>query len=255
VKTRLTLAALLIALLGITGQSFAQALDAPSPTYDTVGAVGALGDRDDASDYPNGNQACRDRDWNNCIDPSCVNPGNPNGICWYSGYQFQYRTICMEMVAYPAYWDLAAAVNTMNWVAAQWAVNGPRIYNRSTSGGCAADGFAPGQIVKIEPYAADDGHCGYALPPNYGYHAGVVRVKLNMSPNYPGGWQYASSCRSGAAWNKLVGHEFGHTLGYSHYAEPESLMSAGLYRSSIDAWKNRNVYTDNPVGDPLCPTC
>lgn len=198
------------------------------------------------------NQACDDHDWNNCVDPSCESPGNPGGICWYAGYQFPNRTICIESWS-NTYWDNALAESTLNWVAYQWAVNGPRIYVRTTQGACTTAGFTTRQIVQFIPYVADDGHCGLSYSMGAGYTTNTITI--NMHATVTGGFQYAALCRSGSTWNKTWGHEMGHQLGLTHYAETESLMSFGTYRSSIDAWKMQNLYTGNPCGDPLWPSC
>jgi hypothetical protein len=198
------------------------------------------------------NQACDDHDWNNCIDPSCESPGNPAGICWYAGYQFPNRTICIEAWSTTS-WNNATAESTLNWVQYQWAVNGVRIYVRTTQGACATAGFTTRQIVQYIPYVADDGHCGLAYSMGAGYTTNTITI--NMHANVTNGFQYTTLCRSGSTWNKTWGHEMGHELGLTHYAEQESLMSFGTYRSSIDAWKMENLYTGNPCGDPLWPAC
>jgi hypothetical protein len=191
-----------------------------------------------------------DNDPNNCVDPSCiVDPGNPTGVCWYEGHQFYNRTICIESTL-P---NPTLALQTLQWVSDQWSVNGPRIYVRNWTGGCAAAGFGPYQIVKFEGYSADDGHCGLSYSKYLGYPEN--KVTINMHPTVVGGFQYAALCRSGARWNIVHAHEMGHQLGLTHYAESESLMQFGTYRSAVDAWKMSNLYTNNPCGDPTWPGC
>jgi hypothetical protein len=185
-------------------------------------------------------------DPNNCTDPVCVSAGNPTGVCWYDGFQFTNRTVCIEASA-NASWTQATAETTLNWVAYQWAVNGLRIYVRTTQWGCSAAGFAATQIVYYEPYNAADGNCGLSYAMGAGYTSNVVAINMRAD--------YAASCRTGGYWNRTWGHEFGHQIGLSHTAEAVSIMRYSLSRSSIDAWKVANLYTGNPCGDPLYPAC
>lgn len=173
----------------------------------------------------------------------CVNPGNPNGICWYEGYQFYRKSICIESGIYGA--PLAAT-------AAMYRVHGISVSVRFAYGQCATAGFPASQRVVFSYYTAADkagnmkAACAYTAPANYGYLTSVY-IRVNILGAYN---SMDTACNNGPSdpeFLEIFAHELGHAFGLSH-AQPyiDSIMRDGHTTSPQDIAYLGNLYTDNP---------
>lgn len=168
---------------------------------------------------------------------ACVNPGNPKGICWWEGWEFHYKNICMEsnvpnapLAAVAKMYTLAGSIN---------------VAYRGALGSCARYGFKASQTVRFAVYTKADrksyGYaCAYTQPDNYGVLSGVY-VRVNVTG------PKATDCGSGAEWQDVFAHEFGHAVGLSHEQKyVSSIMRDGHTVSAQDAQEIRALYSNNP---------
>lgn len=173
---------------------------------------------------------------------TCADPGT-DGICWYEGWQFAKKSICIEsgITGFPG-----AEVGT------RYRVSGLAIYVRFAYGQCAAAGFATSQTVRFSYFSAADktgtmkGACAYTQAANYGTLTGVY-VHVNVT----GANTRMTACSQTAGdaeWADVFAHEFGHALGLSH-DQPyvTSQMRDGHTTDASDKSELLSVYGNNPL--------
>lgn len=173
---------------------------------------------------------------------SCINPGNPTGQCWYEGWQFQKKSVCLESGITGA--PLAN-------VATMYRVNGIAVYVRFKYGQCAEAGFSAAQRIVISYYTAADkagamnGACAYTQAANYGYLTGVY-VRVNVLGG-AAGMKTACGDTTDGEWQDVFAHEVGHAFGLSHN-QPyvSSIMRDGVTTSAQDRLYLNSLYADNP---------
>jgi hypothetical protein len=173
---------------------------------------------------------------------SCVNPGNPNGICWYEGWQFRKKSICIESGITGA--PLAEVASMYRGIA------GMAVYVRFTYGQCAAAGFGPDQRIVFSYFTQEDKDnstaCAYTQAANYGYLTGVY-VRVNVLGG-AAGMRTACGDTLDHEWQEVFAHEMGHAVGFTH-SQPfiDSIMRDGHTTSNQDKAYLTNLYADNPL--------
>lgn len=171
---------------------------------------------------------------------SCVNPGNPNGVCWYEGWQFRKKSICIE--------SGITGAPLANVAAMYRGIAGMAVYVRFSYGQCAAAGFGPDQRIVFSYFTAEDKlnspACAYTQAANYGYLTGVY-VRVNVLGGAGG---MRTACGGEPEWTDLFGHEMGHAVGLTH-EQPyvDSIMRDGHTTSAQDKIYLTNIYGDNPL--------
>lgn len=167
---------------------------------------------------------------------SCRNPGNAAGYCWFEGWAFARKTICIDSSIPGA--PLARIASDFTGIA------GLRIVNGGTrAGNCAAKGYPASQRISFlsmsKTGAARYGYrvCGLTAPANYGNLTSVnVTIYVTGAERTP--------CGGAPEWTDVFEHEFGHTLGLSHnqpYAT--SIMRDGHRPDASDRAKLGTIYS------------
>lgn len=169
---------------------------------------------------------------------SCANEGDPYGYCWYQGWRWPSRWICI---------DSSIPGHPLGAVARIYRAIDPRLkvsaYNKA--GQCAAHGFPRNRYVTFVPFTKADklamgNTCAMTLPPSYqaydlgnsvNYNRPLIKVNLT-------GYQ-RTACGGGREWTDVFAHELGHAYGLSH-AQPRvtSIMREG---HSLDAYDKYRI--------------
>lgn len=166
------------------------------------------------------------------------------GPAWSEGWQFRYKSICIESGITGA--PLAK-------VAEMFRVRGIQVFVRFVYGQCAAAGFGPDQRIVYSYYTAADkadpdmgGACAYTQAGSYGYLTSVY-VRVNVLGG-AGGQRTACGDVADGEWQDVFAHETGHALGLSHeqpYAT--SIMRDGHWTSPTDVAYLGYLYDNNPI--------
>ena len=167
-----------------------------------------------------------------------------SGPAWSEGWQFRYRSVCIESGITGA--PLAN-------VAAMFRVKGIEVFVRFSYGQCAAAGFGPDQRIVFSYYTAADkadpdlgGACAYTQPGSYGFLT-YVYVRVNVLGG-AGGMRTACGGVAEGEWQDVFGHEAGHAFGLSH-EQPyvSSIMRDGHWTSPTDVAYLGYLYDNNPT--------
>ena len=168
---------------------------------------------------------------------ACANYGNPKGICWWEGWEFRAKNICLESNI-----PNAPLANVAKMYTLAGSIN---VAYRGALGSCARYGFKSTQTVRFTAYTASDRKnyddaCAYTQAESYGNLTGVyVRVNV-IRPS-------ATDCGTGVEWQDVFAHEFGHAVGLSHNQKyVSSIMRDGHTVSAQDAQEIRWIYANNP---------
>lgn len=163
---------------------------------------------------------------------------------WSEGWQFRYRSVCIESGIIGA--PLAN-------VAAMFRVKGIEVFVRFVYGQCAAAGFDASQRLVMSYYTAADkadpdmgGACAYTQAGSYGFLTSVY-VRVNVTGGAAG---KATACGNEASgeWQDVFAHEAGHAFGLSH-DQPyvTSIMRDGHWTSPTDVAYLGYLYDNNPT--------
>ena len=169
---------------------------------------------------------------------TCRNPGGTNqaGYCWYEGWAFTRKTICI---------DSSIAGAPLGTVVSKFTgPGGLRVINGGTkAGNCAAKGYPASQRVSFVSMSKNTaarwgyGACGLTSAANYGNLSSVgVSIYLTGAQRTP--------CGAGVEWTDVFLHEFGHALGLSHrQPHVSSIMRDGHSPDASDRAKLAQIYT------------
>lgn len=162
----------------------------------------------------------------------CANPGNPKGYCWYSGYRWPSRWVCIDS-SIPGH-PLGAVATLFRSIDSRLKVSA---YHGA--GQCKAHGFPSNRRVSFVPFTAADKRarpygCGLMFAPNYGAygaHATMPLIKINVT-----GYQ-RTPCGGGLEWRDVFAHEFAHSYGLSHnQPRSTSIMRQGHVLDAYDKY-------------------
>lgn len=167
---------------------------------------------------------------------ACRTPGDTNraGYCWYEGWTFTRKTICV---------DSSIAGAPLAEMARQFTgPGGLRVVVGGRAGECARVGYSAGQRVsflsmtKAAAARYQYGVCGLTAPANYGNLSSVNITIYVTTPQ-------ATPCGAGAEWSDVFFHEFGHALGLSHeQAYVSSIMRDGNWPDKTDRAHLTQIY-------------
>lgn len=165
---------------------------------------------------------------------SCRNPGNAAGYCWFEGWAFTRKTICIDSSIPGAPLDAIARAFT--------GPGGLRVYVGGKAGACAARGVPASQRVSFlsmsKNGAARYGYqvCGLTQAANYGNLTAInVTVYVTGTQRTP--------CGGAPEWQDVFEHEFGHTLGLSHEQQyVTSIMRDGHAPDATDRAHLTQIY-------------
>lgn len=168
--------------------------------------------------------------------PSCRNPGGTNqaGFCWYEGWAFTRKTVCVDSSIAGA--PLAAIARDFT------GPGGLRVVAGGTAGACQKAGYSASQRVSFlsmsKNAAARYGGrvCGLTGAANYGNLSSVdVTVNVTGAKTTP--------CGAGLEWQDVFEHEFGHALGLSHKQKyVSSIMRDGHKPDATDVAHLKQIY-------------
>lgn len=167
----------------------------------------------------------------------CRNPGGTNqaGYCWYEGWAFTRKTVCI---------DSSIPGAPLVTIAKQFTGPGgiATVVGGTKVGACAAKGYPASQRVSFlsmsKATAARYGYgvCGLTSAANYGNLSSInVAIYLTGPQSTP--------CGAGTEWVDVWAHELGHTFGLSHnqpYAS--SIMRDGHWPDRSDRAKLVQIY-------------
>lgn len=142
------------------------------------------------------------------VKESCRTPGHGRvAYCWFEGWQFSRKTICIDSSISGA--PLAALARHYT------GIGGIRVVVGGTRAGACAAGYDASQRVSFlsmsKTGAARYGYnvCGLTQAANYGALSSVaISVYVTGAQRTP--------CGAGVEWGDVFEHEFGHALGLSH---------------------------------------
>lgn len=169
---------------------------------------------------------------------SCRNPAGTNqaGYCWYEGWAFTRRMVCIDSSIAGA--PLAAVVKMYT------GVGGLKVVVGGAAGACQKAGYPASQRVSFlsmsKNTAARWGYavCALTAPANYGNLTSVGITVYVTGPQ-------RTPCGGQPEWTDVFGHEFGHALGISHnqpYAT--SIMRDGHSPDASDRAKLTQIYSN-----------
>lgn len=166
---------------------------------------------------------------------SCRNPANAAGYCWYEGWAFTRKTVCIDSSIPGAPLTEVAKLFT--------GPGGIRVIVGGRAGSCAANGQVAGQRVTFVSMSKNTvarygrNVCGLTSPANYGNLNSIsVAIYVTGAKRTP--------CGSGAEWLDVWAHEMGHTFGLSHkQPAASSIMRDGHWPDRSDRAKLAQIYT------------
>lgn len=168
---------------------------------------------------------------------ACRNPGGTNraGYCWYEGWSFTRRTICIDSSIPGA--PLAAVAKMYT------GIGGLKVVVGGKAGGCQEAGYPAGQRVSFLSMSKNTAaHWGYGVcaltsPANYG---NLTSVNITVYITGP----QRTPCGGQPEWTDVFAHEFGHALGISHnQPHASSIMRDGHSPDASDSAKLAQIYS------------
>lgn len=161
-------------------------------------------------------------------DPSAVKSYNPDGWCWYLGWKFMKKSICIDS-SIPG---TGGATGTLAVTAQAFRVKGIAVSVRMYEGGCAATGWPASQRVSFIGFKSTDRVCGYTQPPGrYGF-IDKISVHINVT-----GYK-ETMCGGGIEWDDTFRHELAHAFGFNHdQPGASSVIRDGHTTSAADQWR------------------
>lgn len=166
--------------------------------------------------------------------PSCRNPANAAGYCWYEGWAFTRRTICIDSSIAGA--PLAAVAKMYT------GIGGLKIVVGGTASACQKSGYPASQRVSFLSMSKNTaarwgyGVCALTAPANYG---NLTSVGITVYVTGP----HRTPCGGQPEWTDVFLHELGHALGISHN-QPygSSIMRDGHSPDASDRAKLAQIY-------------